>query len=58
METVAVTCDSLKLARTHYENFPVASILLPRHLREPIALIYAFARQADDFADEGDLPPE
>ncbi|MGZ5115466.1 MAG: squalene synthase HpnC [Burkholderiales bacterium] len=41
----------------HYENFPVASILLPRRLREPIALIYRFAREADDFADEGDAPP-
>ncbi len=40
----------------HYENFPVASILLPRHLRGPIEAIYAFARSADDFADEGDLP--
>lgn len=50
--------DSLNLARTHYENFPVASVLLPMHLRRPIALIYAFARNADDFADEGDLPPE
>lgn len=39
----------------HYENFPVASILLPRHLRRPVELIYAFARQADDFADEGNL---
>ena len=39
----------------HYENFPVASILLPRHLRRPVELIYAFARQADDFADEGEL---
>jgi len=39
----------------HYENFPVASILLPRRLRRPVELIYAFARQADDFADEGDL---
>jgi len=39
----------------HYENFPVASLLLPRHLREPIAAIYAFARSADDFADEGEL---
>ena len=42
----------------HYENFPVASLLLPRRLRRPIELIYAFARQADDFADEGDYPPE
>ncbi len=37
----------------HYENFPVASLLLPRRLRQPIEAIYAFARTADDFADEG-----
>ncbi len=49
---------SQKLAKKHYENFPVASFFLPKSLREPIALIYAFARQADDFADEGDLEPE
>ncbi|MBI4756273.1 MAG: squalene synthase HpnC [Betaproteobacteria bacterium] len=42
----------------HYENFPVASLLLPRHLHEPVTAIYAFARSADDIADEGDLPPE
>ena len=41
----------------HYENFPVASLLLPPKLREPVALIYRFARSADDFADEGDDPP-
>jgi len=40
----------------HYENFPVASWLLPRHLRAPVAAIYWFARSADDIADEGDLP--
>lgn len=49
---------SQKLAKKHYENFPVASFFLPKSLRQPIALIYAFARQADDFADEGDLQPE
>jgi squalene synthase HpnC len=38
---------------THYENFPVASLLCPPHLRQPIAAIYAFARTADDIADEG-----
>lgn len=38
----------------HYENFPVASWLLPARLRPPVAAIYAFARSADDFADEGD----
>ena len=42
---------------THYENFPVASLLCPPHLRQPIAAIYAFARTADDIADEGDATP-
>jgi squalene synthase HpnC len=37
----------------HYENFPVASLLLPRRLRQPIEVIYRFARSADDIADEG-----
>lgn len=41
-----------RLARDHYENFPVASLLLPRDKRRNVAAIYAFARQADDFADE------
>jgi squalene synthase HpnC len=43
------------LARSHYENFPVASLLLPARLRDPVAVIYAFARSADDLADEGTL---
>jgi len=43
----------LRMAREHYENFPVASRLLPRATRPHIAAIYAFARIADDFADEG-----
>ena len=42
----------------HYENFPVASLLLPRRLRRPIEAIYRFARQSDDLADEGDATPE
>lgn len=42
----------------HYENFPVASILLPARLRPAVEVIYAFARSADDLADEGELPPE
>ncbi|MDO4433587.1 MAG: squalene synthase HpnC [Alysiella sp.] len=37
----------------HYENFPVGSVLLPRRLRKPIHAVYAFARTADDIADEG-----
>jgi squalene synthase HpnC len=40
----------------HYENFPVASLLLPPRFRHPVALIYRFAREADDFADEGTAP--
>jgi squalene synthase HpnC len=40
----------------HYENFPVASALLPASLRRPVSVIYRFARSADDFADEGNLP--
>ncbi len=40
----------------HYENFPVASWLCPARLRPPIAAIYAFARTADDIADEGEAP--
>lgn len=56
--TRAASDASLALAGSHYENFPVASVLLPMRLRKPIALIYSFARQADDFADEGDLLPE
>jgi hydroxysqualene synthase len=45
-----------RLARGHYENFPVASRLLPRPMRPHIAAVYAFARTADDFADEGHRP--
>ncbi|TAK42445.1 MAG: squalene synthase HpnC [Betaproteobacteria bacterium] len=41
----------------HYENFPVASWLLPPALRAPVAVIYRFARSADDIADEGDAAP-
>lgn len=42
----------------HYENFPVASLLLPPALRQPVSVIYRFARSADDFADEGSDPPQ
>lgn len=45
-------------APNHYENFPVGSIVLPRRLRRPIHAVYAFARYADDLADEGDASPE
>lgn len=45
-----------RLAREHYENFPVASRLLPAPMRPHIAAIYAFARVADDYADEPGMP--
>ncbi len=47
-----------RLAQSHYENFPVASLLLPRRMRPHVAAIYAFARTADDLADEGDVPAD
>lgn len=47
-------CETL--ARSHYENFPVASWLLPRPMRPHVAALYAFARVADDLADEGAAP--
>src|SRR3990167_5189092 len=43
----------IRIAQTHYENFPVLSRVLPRRLRPHVAAVYAFARAADDFADEG-----
>lgn len=50
LETAYQYCE--RLTRAHYENFPVASHLLPASMRPHIAAIYAFARRADDFADE------
>jgi squalene synthase HpnC len=40
-----------------YENFPVASVLLPKALRAPIGIIYQVVRTAADIADEGDWSP-
>jgi squalene synthase HpnC len=48
----------LNIVRTHHENFPVASWLVPREMRNDIAAVYAFARLADDFADEGAYAPD
>jgi squalene synthase HpnC len=47
--------DCQQMAFGHYENFPVASLLLPKETRPHVAALYAFARTADDYADE---PPE
>ena len=46
------------MSADHYENFPVASILLPKRLRKPVAAIYHFARAADNIADEGESSNE
>ncbi len=47
-----------RLADAHYENFPVASLLLPEEKRPYLQAVYAFSRIADDFADEGDRPTD
>lgn len=53
--TLAEAYDHCReMARSHYENFPVASLLLPAAMREPVSVVYAFARTADDLADEGE----
>ncbi len=48
----AAYAECRRLARRHYENFPVASRLVPRDKRDALAAVYAFARYADDVADE------
>lgn len=47
-----------EFATSHYENFPVLSVTLPREVKKHIAVVYQFARQADDLADEGDVNSE
>ena len=56
LDRAYAACETL--ARTRYENFPVASRLLPAPMRPHVAAVYAFARVADDFADEGREAPE
>ncbi|MBP9218273.1 MAG: squalene synthase HpnC [Sterolibacterium sp.] len=56
MSAIATTSDDCQQALQHYENFPVASLLLPRPLRAAVKVLYRFARSADDIADEGNLP--
>jgi hydroxysqualene synthase len=53
VDLAAAYASCARDARTHYENFPVASWLVPRLMRHHVAAVYAFARAADDFADEG-----
>ena len=48
----------IAFAKTHYENFPVVSFFIPKKLQKHVAVIYWFARTADDYADEGELSSE
>jgi squalene synthase HpnC len=50
VEAAYAYCE--RMARGHYENFPVASRFVPQALRRHMWAVYAFARSADDFADE------
>jgi phytoene synthase len=56
-EIAAAYAHCAQIARAHYENFTVGSCLLPRRLRHDLAAVYAFARGADDVADEGTATP-
>lgn len=58
VDLAAAYASCARDARRHYENFPVASLLIPRRMRPHVAAVYAFARAADDFADEGIRPHE
>jgi len=50
--------NSLTFAKSHYENFPVVLFTIPKEIRKHIAVVYQFARQADDIADEGNFTTE
>lgn len=50
--------NSLTFAKSHYENFPVVLFTIPKEIRKHIAVVYQFARQADDIADEGNFATE
>lgn len=54
----AAYISAQEFATSHYENFPVLSVTLPREVKKHIAVVYQFARQADDLADEGEVNPE
>jgi len=57
-EQQKVYSKSVKFSREHYENFPVASVFLPKNIRKHVAVVYRFARNADDIADEGNMNEE
>ena len=58
LSCVTRTATNLAMAVNHYENFPVASFLLPARLRPAVRALYVFARSADDIADEGNASDE
>ncbi len=47
-----------EFAKSHYENFPVVSLFIKKEMRKHVAIIYWFARTADDIADEGNFSAE
>jgi squalene synthase HpnC len=53
MNVESAYIEALEFTRNHYENFPVISFLIPKEIRKDVAIIYWFARTADDIADEG-----
>jgi len=48
-----ITLEAGKESKKHYENFPVATLLYPKKIREAVIILYQFARTADDITDEG-----
>ena len=48
-----ITLDKAREYKKHYENFPVATLIFPKKIREAATLLYQFARQCDDIVDEG-----
>jgi squalene synthase HpnC len=50
--------EAISFTKNHYENFPVLSFFIPKKLRKHIAVVYMYARQADDIADEDNLSVE
>jgi len=53
-----ITLEAGKESKKHYENFPVATFLYPRKIRDAATILYQFARTLDDIADEGSLSDE
>jgi squalene synthase HpnC len=58
MDIETAYTEALEFTKNHYENFPVVSFLVPKEIRKDVAIIYWFARTADDIADEGTCTPE